>query len=101
MSDTRNSVTFSDGYTDNIPAIFGQWSGNGAVTYYYPQMLAGAGITSTNTQLLLNGFQSVVSFVGAVLGAGYTDKIGRRPALMFSTTCIIICFCIVTAINGQ
>lgn len=34
-------------------AIFGQASGNGAVSYYYPQMLAGAGIESNHRQLLL------------------------------------------------
>ena len=34
-------------------AIFGQWLGNGAVSYYYPQMLAGAGIENNHLQLLL------------------------------------------------
>lgn len=84
-----------------MTAIFGQWSGNGAVSYYYPQMLAGAGITSTNKQLLLNGFQSVVSLVGAWAGAAFTDRVGRRPALLFSTAGIVVCFVIVAAINGM
>jgi MFS family permease len=34
-------------------AIFGQWMGNGAVSYYYPQKLAGAGIEDNHLQLLL------------------------------------------------
>lgn len=36
-----------------VIAIFGQGFGNGAVSYYYPQMLAGAGIESNHRQLLL------------------------------------------------
>jgi hypothetical protein len=36
-------------------ALFGQWTGNGPVSYYYPQMLAGAGIEDGHLQLLLVG----------------------------------------------
>jgi hypothetical protein len=50
-------------------AFFGQWSGNGPVSYYYPTMLQGAGINNNHTRLLYNGMQNVVSFGGAVFGA--------------------------------
>ncbi|KAL2827821.1 hypothetical protein BDW59DRAFT_160131 [Aspergillus cavernicola] len=66
-------------------AFFGQWSGNGPVSYYYPQMLQGAGISSNNTQLLLQGLQNVVQFSGAIFGALITDRIGR-PTLEFYST---------------
>jgi MFS family permease len=63
-------------------AFFGQWVGNGPVSYYYPTMLQGAGITDNHQRLLLNGMQNVVSFAGAIFGAFYTDKWGRRPQLL-------------------
>ncbi|KAL3472279.1 general substrate transporter [Aspergillus californicus] len=81
-------------------AFFGQWSGNGPVSYYYPQMLQGAGISSNNRQLLLQGLQNIVQFIGAVFGALITDKIGRRPQLLTSTSIIIFLFVIITALNA-
>ncbi|MCJ1402758.1 hypothetical protein MMC11_005979 [Xylographa trunciseda] len=80
--------------------FFGQWSGNGPVSYYYPQMLAGAGITSNQTQLLLQGFQNVISFVGAVFGAIMCDRWGRRPQFLVSTGIVIVIFAIITALNA-
>jgi MFS family permease len=78
--------------------FFGQWSGNGPVSYYYPTMLQGAGITNNHTRLLYNGMQNVVSFAGAIFGAIYTDKWGRRPQLLVSTGCLVIIFAIVCAL---
>jgi sugar porter (SP) family MFS transporter len=78
--------------------FFGQWSGNGPVSYYYPTMLQGAGITNNHTRLLLNGIQNVVSFGGAIFGALYTDKWGRRPQLLVSTACMVVIFAIVCAL---
>ena len=63
-------------------------------------MLRGAGITSNNTQLMLQGIQNVVQFVGAVFGALVTDKVGRRPQLLISTTLVVLLFSIVTALNA-
>ncbi|PSN69801.1 general substrate transporter [Corynespora cassiicola Philippines] len=79
-------------------AFFGQWSGNGPVSYYYTTMLRGAGITSRQTRLLFNGMQNVVSFAGAVFGAIYTDKWGRRPQLLVSTGSLVFLFAIVCAL---
>ena len=81
-------------------AFFGQWSGNGPVSYYYPQMLQGAGVTDSSTRLLYNGCQNVVSFGGAVVGALFTDKWGRRPQLLVSTGIIVVLFVIITAVNA-
>lgn len=78
--------------------FFGQWSGNGPVSYYYPAMLQGAGITNNTTRLLYNGMQNVVSFAGAIFGALYTDKWGRRPQLLVSTACVVVIFSIVCAL---
>jgi sugar porter (SP) family MFS transporter len=79
-------------------AFFGQWAGNGPVSYFYPTILQGAGITSKQTRLLFNGMQNVVSFAGAVFGAVYTDKWGRRPQLLVSTGLLVIVFSIVCAL---
>ncbi|KAL2846317.1 general substrate transporter [Aspergillus pseudodeflectus] len=81
-------------------AFFGQWSGNGPVSYYYPQMLSGAGISSNNTQLLLQGVQNIVQFIGAIFGALITDRVGRRPQLLTSTSIIVFLFVIITALNA-
>ena len=81
-------------------AFISQWSGNGPVSYYYPQMLAGAGITSNHKQLLLQGFQSVVSFVGATIGAIYTDRWGRRPMWLVSVAIAIVIFILVISLNA-
>lgn len=75
--------------------FFSQWSGNGPVSYYYATMLRGAGITSGHTRLLYNGMQNVVSFGGAVFGALYTDKWGRRPQLLVSTAILVVIFTII------
>lgn len=63
-------------------------------------MLQSAGITDNHTRLLYNGCQNVVSFGGAVIGAIFTDKWGRRPQLLASTGIIVGIFCIITAINA-
>lgn len=81
-------------------ALFGQWTGNGPVSYYYPQMLRGAGVSSLNTQLLLQGMQNVVQLTGAITGALITDKIGRRVQLLTSTATIVVIFIIVLALNA-
>ncbi|KAI9729154.1 MAG: hypothetical protein M1834_007061 [Cirrosporium novae-zelandiae] len=81
-------------------SVFGQWSGNGPVSYYYTQMLSGAGITDNHIQLLLQGIQSVISFIGALIGAAYTDKWGRRPQLLIATSIIVVLFAVVTALNA-
>ena len=64
------------------------------------QMLAGAGITSNHTQLLLQGLQSVVQFLGAVFGASQTDRWGRRPQLLVATGFIVCFFVLITALNA-
>lgn len=63
-------------------------------------MLEGAGITDSHLVLLLQGFQSVVQFIGALMGAAFTDKMGRRPQLLVSTAVIAALFAIITALNA-
>lgn len=79
-------------------AFFGQWSGNGPVSYYYPTLLRLSGIESRSRRLLFNGIQNVVSFGGAVFGAVYTDSWGRRPQLLVSTATLVFILAIVCAL---
>ena len=55
-----------------------------------------AGIASTHTQLLLNGIYPVLCWIGAVAGARATDRIGRRPLLLWSILFSAACFAIIT-----
>ncbi|KAF2756395.1 general substrate transporter [Pseudovirgaria hyperparasitica] len=81
-------------------AVFGQWSGNGPVSYFYPTMLRGAGIEGNNIRLLYNGMQNIVSFGGAMVGAVFTDRWGRRPQLLVSTFVIVVLFAAIAALNA-
>ena len=77
-------------------ACFGQISGNSLSSYYLPAMLKSAGIVDEHTVLMLNGINPALSFLGAILGARLTDKIGRRPLLLYTTVFCSICFAIIT-----
>lgn len=59
-------------------AFFSQWSGNGLVSYYLNKVFENIGITSTFTQLLINGILQIWNLFWAVLAAFLCDRIGRR-----------------------
>ena len=59
-------------------------------------MLENAGITSEKTQLMLNGIYPAICLVAASTGARLTDKIGRRPLLLYSIVFCSIAFAIIT-----
>ncbi|KAL3419995.1 MFS sugar transporter [Phlyctema vagabunda] len=77
-------------------ACFGQLSGNSITSYYLGVMLENAGITAEGTKLMLNGIYPVICFFGAVLGARLTDKLGRRPLLLYTTVFCSMCFAVIT-----
>jgi MFS family permease len=77
-------------------ACFGQISGNSLSSYYLAAMLTSAGITDEHIVLMLNGINPALSFLGAILGARLTDKIGRRPLLLYTTVFSSLCFAIIT-----
>ena len=66
------------------------------VSYYLPIMLAGIGITDTNTRLYLNIVYSVVGWVFATVGARLHDVVGRRKMLITSASVMAACLAIVT-----
>ncbi|KAF2141946.1 uncharacterized protein K452DRAFT_326536 [Aplosporella prunicola CBS 121167] len=81
-------------------AFFSQWVGNGPISYYYPLVLQSAGITNNHTRLLLNGCQVLVSLSGALIGATFTDRWGRRKQLLTSTFVIMLLFAGILALHA-
>lgn len=76
--------------------IFGQASGNSLSSYYMVPMLQSAGIDDQRTVLMLNSINPVLSFIGSLLGARLTDKLGRRPLLIYTTLFASLCFAVIT-----
>lgn len=77
-------------------ACFGQLSGNNITSYYLPVMAKNAGIGDEQTQLMLNGIYPVICLFAAVAGARLTDKLGRRPILIYSLMFCVACFAVMT-----
>jgi predicted MFS family arabinose efflux permease len=65
-------------------SIFGQWSGNG-LGYFNATIFKVIGYEESSTQLLLNLVNSIVSAIGALAAVALTDKMRRRPVLIFGT----------------
>ena len=64
-------------------------------------MIKGAGITNTNTQLLINAINPIFSMIAAVVGAGMLDKLGRRPMMLYSLTGALTMYVLLTAFSAQ
>jgi hypothetical protein len=65
-------------------SVFGQWSGNG-LGYFNATIFKVIGYEKSSMQLLLNLINSLVSAVGALTAVCLTDKMRRRPVLIYGT----------------
>jgi MFS family permease len=65
-------------------SIFGQWAGNGLVSYFFSAVLSTAGVKDDVTQLNYNLGYACWQFFFAICGAMFVDRIGRRPLLLFT-----------------
>ncbi|KKK15252.1 hexose transporter protein, partial [Aspergillus ochraceoroseus] len=72
--------------------FFSQWSGNGIVSYFLPQVLKLIGITNSNTVLTINLILSAVNVVSATGICFFVDKFGRRRLFLSSCTGMLLCF---------
>lgn len=70
-------------------------------SYYLPLMAKTAGITSVQTQLLLNALQTPIMMAAALGGLRFVDRWGRRPLLMASSTGMTISVAIITACTAN
>ncbi|KAH8666862.1 general substrate transporter [Xylariales sp. PMI_506] len=84
-----------------LMSFFGQWSGNNVVSYFMPEMIAAAGITDTNKQLLLNAINPIFSMIAAVYGATLLDRLGRRPMMLWGLLGSLIFYIFLTAFTAQ
>lgn len=82
-------------------SFFGQWSGNNVVSYFMPQMVKAAGITNTNTQLLINAINPIFSMIAAIVGASMLDKLGRRPMMLYSLVGCLAMYILLTAFSAE
>ncbi|EXK78067.1 hypothetical protein FOQG_17248 [Fusarium oxysporum f. sp. raphani 54005] len=82
-------------------AFFGQWSGNNVISYFLPEMLKNAGMTNSNTQLLINAINGVICWLAATCGSSLLDKLGRRPMMMGGLTGCLLAYIMLTAFAAQ
>lgn len=80
-------------------AWFGQYSGNALVSYYFPVVMAQAGISDPHMQLLLNALNPVLSWIAAMVGAMLSDTAGRRPLLLAGFAGCAMCLAIATGLT--
>ena len=79
-------------------SVFGQWSGNG-LGYFNATIYKVLGYNSSSTQLLLNLINSIVSAIGAGTAVCLTDKMPRRPVLIWGTLACAITMAINAAVS--
>ncbi|KAL2107509.1 hypothetical protein VUR80DRAFT_5143 [Thermomyces stellatus] len=82
-------------------AFIGQWSGNNVVSYFMPDMILQAGITDTNTQLLINAINPIFSMIAAIIGASLLDRFGRRSMMLFALTGAMVSYVFLTAFTAE
>lgn len=64
-------------------------------------MVLQAGITDTNTQLLINAINPIFSMLSAIVGASMLDKFGRRPMMLGALTGALGSYILLTALTAQ
>ncbi|OLN88129.1 Lactose permease 3 [Colletotrichum chlorophyti] len=68
-----------------LVAVFAQFIGGAVISYYLPAMVRGIGIEDSQRQLLINGLNTVTSFIAGIFGSFFVDKVGRRPLFLWGT----------------
>lgn len=63
--------------------MFGQWSGNGLVSYYLAKILKSIGITSQSEQNMINGVVTIVNYATGIMCAFAMKKFKRRHTFIF------------------
>ncbi|KAJ5634041.1 hypothetical protein N7528_001883 [Penicillium herquei] len=79
-------------------SVFEQWSGNG-LGYFNSTIYDVLGYTSSSMQLLLNLINQIVSAIGAGTAVCLTDRMPRRPVLIWGTLACAIAMAINAAVS--
>jgi MFS family permease len=66
-----------------------------------PEMIATAGITDTNKQLLINAINPIFSMLAAIYGATLLDKLGRRKMMLGGLTGGLLAYVLLTAFTAS
>lgn len=82
-------------------SLFGQWAGNGVVSYFLIGFLETAGITASITQNNLAVGMNAIQIVFAGIGSMFVDRIGRRPMLIGVNIACSVCWIGVTVACSQ
>lgn len=83
-------------------AFFGQWGGNGAITYYLPVMLKQAGVETARKQLFYNGLLNVLGYPCAVFAAIFiAGRFPRRKVFMIASALFVVEFVILAALTAS
>lgn len=64
-------------------------------------MIANAGITNKNKQLLINAINPIFSMMGAIYGATLLDKLGRRFMMIAGLTGALFSYILLTAFTAS
>jgi len=83
-----------------VVSIFGQWAGNGVVSYFLAGLLSTAGITDPVKVLDINLGLAFVQCFFAICGATQVDRLGRRPLLLFTNTSLTLIWVAITVTTG-
>jgi MFS family permease len=81
--------------------LFSQWSGNGLVSYYATDVYNSIGITSSDTQLGINGGLNILSLIVSVSCTLLVDRVGRRPLFIAATASMCVTFIVWTVCSSQ
>jgi MFS family permease len=80
--------------------FFSQWSGNGLISYYLTLILDSIGITSQETQTLINGILTIWNLVTSIGFSLLVNKFRRRTMFLTSTALMLVCFIVWTALES-
>jgi sugar porter (SP) family MFS transporter len=75
-------------------AIFQQITGINTVIYYAPAIILSAGIPSAAGAILATAGIGVVNVLMTLVSMRLIDRAGRRPLLLYGTTGMAVCLCI-------
>nr|CBV37360.1 hexose transporter [Colletotrichum graminicola] len=64
-----------------LVAVMAMFIGGSVISYY----VQGVGIKDSSRQLLINGLNTVTSFIAGIFGSFFVDKVGRRPLFLWGT----------------
>ncbi|KAK5999471.1 hypothetical protein QM012_005472 [Aureobasidium pullulans] len=81
--------------------VFGQWVGNGVVSYYLALVLETVGITNVTDVTLISGFLQLWNLIWCVAAAFSVDRLGRRPLFLASAVTMGVSYVLVTGLSGS